>query len=271
MTTTAFVERSGLSVDAQDRSRIAASRLLAASTAASMAFVTVSSCHWLLESKMMTVHNMAVLLRGIAFHVAWNGPRLGLYDPFKTAFRESGFVSESFSRLGAASLAASVASVMGTPVQALTHEAPEVVAGRRSSLLQRLPGLIRASIVRTHIVSLAQLPTYDAGKDFLRDAFGVTEGSALQRVPAAIAASATVVAAVHPYDRIAEGIAALASKPSRDSLGFLSSARALIKSEGFPWLYRGWLTHYGRLGTHIVITTLTLEELKPIYAQYALS
>lgn len=251
-----------------DRVGFTTSRVGAAAVAACGAFAIVTTAHAALglpptpapaPSAPPPPGLPSVLARGVAFHVAWNGPRLGLYDPVQAALRDEGGALQHAppwaARAAAAASAALVGAALGTPVQLLTHGG---LGGPRV-----LAAATRASMVRTAIISLAQLPTYDAGKGALAAAGVAPDGSWAQRVPAAVAASATVVACVHPWDRVVAAAGAAGT-------GLAGGAAALLRGGGLAALAAGAGAHYARLGVHIVLTTLSLEALKPLAAGWAL-
>ena len=238
----------------------------------------------------------ADLSSGLAYQLLMNGPRLGLYDPLQPALRKTGLFrdSEWGNKYASSAISGAIGGTLGLPVH--TVRVDEHLSGnlaRGIGHVVRTRGLrylfhgLGFVIPRFMIFTMAQLPTYELAKECIGLWSGLQNGTFLLSLPAALVSSSFTVLCLHPIDVVANSRRLLAARTeaSLNSAAILSaggelssssnfarvvSARQgytdrlleIARTEGLRGLLRGWLGHYYRLGLHIFLTTITLEQLK---------
>jgi len=224
----------------------------------------------------------AGLAPALAYQVAMNGTRLGLYEPAQRALVGATGADPASTPLKAAAAAVSGAAgaALGSPIylvksrlqaqsaffsareaahyDGLWHGLRTIFAAEGArGLLRGLDG----ALPRVMAGSAVQLSSYDALKAHAARA-GFAPGLP-QHLAASLAASVLTVTVMNPFDVVSTR---LYQSQGRNTVyaGPLDCARQTVRAEGWAALQKGWLAQYLRLGPHTVLTFVFLEQVRHV-------
>ena len=201
--------------------------------------------------------------------------RLGAYDSIKNQLHSYG-VKEDW--LGAKVLAAGTAGAIGSAVGAPTElvkvkmqatgwtksEKPfssTLCCWRRVARTEGLKGLFcgsKAFVVRSSVLTGAQIPSYEVSKHWLKEEAQFSEGTALH-LTASMAAGFVATAACSPFDFIKTRMMNEGAKYDYNTLKCLTQS---VRAEGPLSLYNGAFANWMRLGPHTIVTFLVYERAR---------
>lgn len=120
------------------------------------------------------------------------------------------------------------------------------------------------SMVRSASVTGPHLTTYSGVKDlFIRQNW--LKDTPPLHIFASLAGGFTGILCNHPVDLVRNRLYNQRRAPNGRGLQYESAfdcARKLVRAEGYPALYRGFMAHYIRVGPHYVLTFTLLEQIK---------
>ncbi|CAG8769078.1 10233_t:CDS:2 [Gigaspora margarita] len=219
--------------------------------------------------------------------------RLGLYDPIlavihPTEDSTSSSSAPAWKRMFAGGLCGALGAVSANPFELvktrLQSSAADAIAvgnqyGYTSviSALRRImseeggiKGLYRGSMIsvgRGILGSAANLSSYTMLKDYAKRE-GYSDGIPLDMVCSLMSAFVSVVF-MNPLDVVRTRLYNTSSLITPNK-SFLSTVGIIIKNEGWTSLYRGFWTHFMRIGPHFCLTFVFLEQLKRGVRQFRL-
>ncbi|KAI7869963.1 mitochondrial carrier domain-containing protein [Spinellus fusiger] len=205
--------------------------------------------------------------------------RFGLYDRFKWAV--AGNDKPTFRQLLFCSTAAGIlGGAFGNPsdvVNVRMQNDGQLPFNERRHYKHAIDGLVRicreesprvllrglgSSTHRAVLMTVSQMTSYDAFKDMLLS-WQWKEGFGLHFTTSLLAGLvATTVCA--PLDVVKTR---MMSAHTHDGKHPLRIMLHMIKTEGFPSLFRGWMPAFVRLGPHTIVTFIALEKMRQLYSQ----
>ncbi|CAG8436174.1 1710_t:CDS:2 [Scutellospora calospora] len=210
--------------------------------------------------------------------------RLGLYDPILAVIHPTDDSTSSSSapawkRMFAGGLCGALGAVSANPFELVktrlqSTAAVAIAVGNQygytsvTSALRRImheeggiKGLYRGSMIsvgRGILGSAANLSSYTMLKDYAKRE-GYSDGIPLDMACSLISAFVSVIF-MNPLDVVRTRLYNTSSITSNQSL--LSTTGIIIKNERWTALYRGFWTHFMRIGPHFCLTFVFLEQLK---------
>ena len=221
---------------------------------------------------------------GVTREVCFNAVRIGLYDPILSA---SGAVSgrgerapSARERMAAGFTCGALGGCCVNPIEVLKvrmqayggltghqHAIPSPAAGLAALVREEgLAGCLRGvgtSTARGVLGPGSQLIAYNELKA-AAVGHGADPAAAPTHVSCALASAAVSVACVNPVDVVRTRVY---NAPAGLYASGADAARRLLRTEGPLALYKGSLTHYLRLGPHMVLVFGILERLKSMRAR----
>ncbi|PKK72297.1 mitochondrial carrier [Rhizophagus irregularis] len=189
--------------------------------------------------------------------------RLGLYDPILSVLHPKNDATSSSSapawkRMLAGGICGALGAVSANPF--------ELVKTRLQTLRQIMtkeggvPGLYRGSMISVYrgiLGSAANLSSYTMLRDYaLRE--GYSEGVPLDMGCSLISAFVSVVF-MNPLDVVRTR---LYNTSSINRQSIFRTIKTIVENEGLKSLYKGFGTHFMRIGPHFCLTFVFLEQLK---------
>jgi dicarboxylate transporter 10 len=113
--------------------------------------------------------------------------------------------------------------------------------------------------VRAAVMTSSQLASYDAFKALLVGKLEMGD-VASTHLTASIMASLVATTLGSPVDVVKTKLMSASGEPS-----VLRIIKGMYQTEGFRWLFRGWLPSFVRLGPQTIATLLFLEQHKRVY------
>jgi solute carrier family 25 protein 34/35 len=223
------------------------------------------------------------LVPALAYQVAMNGCRLGLYEPMQRMYHAATGLERDSTLLRVLSGASSgmVGATLGSPLYLVknrlqassthfaakeTHAYSGAIDGlRKIYAAEGVRGLFRGvdgAQPRVMVGSATQLSTYDHCKGLAAQA-GLPPGVA-QHAAASFISSLVTVTMMNPFDVVSTRLYQSAGRATRYA-GPLDCGIKTVRAEGWAALQKGWLAQYARLGPHTIITFLLLEQVKPVF------
>jgi solute carrier family 25 (mitochondrial dicarboxylate transporter), member 10 len=215
----------------------------------------------------------ASLLRQMTYSTT----RFGVYEELKESFTTAR-TSPTFPALVAmASTSGFFGGVAGNPADVLNvrmqHDAalpPE----RRRSYKNAIDGLIRMTreegvgtlmrgvwpnSLRAVLMTASQLASYDGFKRLILGHTKMKDDMSTHFL-ASFLTGFVATTICSPVDVIKTRVMS-----ATESRGLLALLRDTYKTEGFGWVFRGWVPSFIRLGPHTIATFLFLEQHKRLY------
>ncbi|CAI2181785.1 3293_t:CDS:2 [Funneliformis geosporum] len=219
--------------------------------------------------------------------------RLGLYDPILSIIHPkddstSSSSAPAWKRMLAGGICGALGAISANPFELVKTRLQSTAAGAIAvgnqygytsvfSALRQImsneggvSGLYRGSIISVHrgiLGSAANLSSYTMLKDHaLRE--GYPEGVPLDMGCSLLSAFVSVVF-MNPLDVVRTRLYNTSS-PSEARQPILFTLKTIIKNEGWRSLYRGFGTHFMRIGPHFCLTFVFLEQLKRGVKQFKL-
>lgn len=208
--------------------------------------------------------------------------RLGLYDPVLSVIHpgDSSSSAPAWKRMLAGGICGALGAVSANPFELVKTRLQSAAAGAIAvgnqygytsvfSALRHIltkeggvTGLYRGSMISVYrgiLGSAANLSSYTMLKDYaLRE--GYSEGVSLDIGCSLLSAFVSVVF-MNPLDVVRTRLYNTSS-PLKDRQSIFSTIGSIIKNEGWRGLYRGFGTHFMRIGPHFCLTFVFLEQLK---------
>ncbi|CAG8729544.1 4521_t:CDS:2 [Cetraspora pellucida] len=216
----------------------------------------------------------------------------GLYDPILAVIHPTDDYTSSSSapawkRMFAGGLCGALGAVSANPFELVktrlqSSAAHAIAVGNQygytsvTSALRRImfeeggiKGLYRGSMIsvgRGILGSAANLSSYTMLKDYAKRE-GYSDGIPLDMACSLMSAFVSVIV-MNPMDVVRTRLYNTSSISPRQSL--LSTTKTIVKNEGWTALYRGFWTHFMRIGPHFCLTFVFLEQLKRGVKQFRL-
>lgn len=114
------------------------------------------------------------------------------------------------------------------------------------------------NLVRGVLMTASQVVTYDIAKNMLVNSFHLDPTKKSTHFSASLLAGLVATTVCSPADVVKTRI--MNAKGSSNSA--ISILRQAVKTEGFGFMFRGWLPSFIRLGPHTIVTFLVLEQLR---------
>jgi len=211
------------------------------------------------------------LSASICRELVYSGSRAGMYVPVRNYYREK-FGSESvMMKIAAAMTTGSIGAMIANPIDVVKIRLmvnpttyPNLYRGMNVIIEQEgIKGLYKGlipSTLRGATIACGEIATYDQSKTILRDVVKMPEGIVLHTIASIITGLvATTVSA--PFDIVKTR----AMNSTGVSVGLIATVRTIIREEGIPTLFRGWLPSYLRHGPHALICFPILEQLRHLF------
>jgi len=119
---------------------------------------------------------------------------------------------------------------------------------------------VEAAMLRVGVGSAFQLSTYDTVKVHLLRR-NLIRDNAPGHFASSLVAGFMVTIAMNPFDVISTRMYNQSKKSALYTNPFNCFIK-IVRTEGFPGLYKGFLPHYLRLGPHTILTFMFWEQLK---------
>jgi len=231
------------------------------------------------------------LFTAACYQATMNGIRLGSYPYFKS-FLQSSSGDHSFGRnVAAGALAGLFGAMVGSPwylvktrLQAQSEHTQHAVGHqhRYANSFQAFKHIwkyeggfkalyrgVEGSALRVVVGSSVQLATYDQFKLWLIRS-GLVNDNIFAHIGSSLVTGLIVATAMNPFDVVATR---LYNQKVENGVGVLYSGpidcfAKTLTSEGFRGLFKGWTAHYFRLGPHVILTFVFLEQLKILTAKF---
>lgn len=225
------------------------------------------------------------LLKGVdasaARQLVYSGVRFGMYDVLKTAAGEDTHPLGMLTKVACAAAAGGIGAFVGNPgdvaMVRLMADGKLPVEQRRGyknfvdacSKIARSEGLLsmwRTGVVpnmnRATIITVGQLAAYDQCKELLVSNFGMKEGIPMH-FAASFMAAFIASAMSNPVD-VAK--TRLMNQPIGKEIytGTMNCMTTMVKTEGALSLYKGFAATFARQCPYVVITWLSVEQLKVV-------
>jgi len=213
----------------------------------------------------------ASLLRQCSYGTA----RLGIYGALLDHFSEPDKPLSFLSKAAIGAVAGGLGSIIGTPFDlALVRMAADsklpkaeqrnyrsgFEAVMRISQQEGIPALWRGclpTVSRCIVLNIAQLATYSEVKEQIINV-GVSDGLSCHIGASLVSGLASTTASV-PLDTAKTRIQQATTHDAYS--GMLDCLAKTVRQEGFLSLWKGWLPAYARLGPHVLVTFVMLEQL----------
>lgn len=227
----------------------------------------------------------------LAFQVAMNGTRLGVYEPLQHliagAAEGSGLaekeaaLSSPLVKVVAGAAAGAMGAVPSSPMylakcRLMSQTSAANVAFRQQHAysggwdvvrtLYRQGGVaalfhgVRASALRSAVSSSAQLGTYDTARAFI-DAYTPIENELAAQLAASLTSGVVVTTVMNPFDMALTRLYNAADGAYR---GMTHTITASVRAEGLGALGKGWWASYCRNAPHTLATLLLWEQIKRV-------
>lgn len=216
------------------------------------------------------------LVPGLHRQFLFTGVRLGLYEPVKRLFYNGPASGEPLSaKLGAAVLtsAAGISVAQPSDVLKVRFQAHSDITGPRKysgafTAYRRiladeglLAGLYRGfipNLVRNVAISSTEIVTYDIAKHKLFLANGFQDGLPVH-FGSAIIAGFAATAVGSPADVVGTRVMVATTQPN-----LVSFCVRILKDEGIPAFYKGFVPNFARLASFNVVLWLSYEEIRKL-------
>jgi solute carrier family 25 oxoglutarate transporter 11 len=213
----------------------------------------------------------ASLLRQCSYGTA----RLGIYGALFDHFSEPGAPPPFLLKAALGATAGGLGSIIGTPFDlALVRMAADRKlphAERRNyrngldavlkiSRQEGVPALWRGclpTVTRCIVLNISQLATYSEAKERIISV-GVSDGLTCHVGASLVSGLASTTASV-PFDTAKTRIQQASAQGNYS--GLLDCLSKTVRQEGVLSLWKGWLPAYARLGPHVLVTFVMLEQL----------
>ncbi|KAF7732565.1 Mitochondrial dicarboxylate transporter [Apophysomyces ossiformis] len=106
-------------------------------------------------------------------------------------------------------------------------------------------------------MTVSQMTSYDVYKDILLKA--KCNDSLETHFGASLLAALTATTVCAPLDVVKTRIMNAQAHDGKHPIRIMAH---MVKTEGFPSLFRGWMPAFVRLGPHTIVTFIVLEQLK---------
>ncbi|KAG0650310.1 hypothetical protein D0Z07_3048 [Hyphodiscus hymeniophilus] len=212
--------------------------------------------------------------------VLYGTTRFAIYETTKTKYTSKAQAKPSvIVNIGAASLAGFAGGVVGNPADLANVRMQgdsALAADARRNYKNVLDACWRfgeeegwrgytrgvwTNASRASIMTASQLASYDGFKTVLIEEARVGDNLGTH-FAASVLAGLVATTVSSPIDVMKSQIMSL---PSRTSA--FKVARALWQTEGFRWLFRGWIPSFMRTGPHTIATFVFLEQQRKVYRQ----
>lgn len=230
------------------------------------------------------------LICGYFYQLGLNGCRLGLYEPSRyyltkyldpSNFNEDGKVPQNllinvFSGMISGSAGAIIASpffLIKTRMQSYNKSLKANAIGQQTYYKSTFDGIrqvytaggfkalyrgVDAAILRTGAGSAAQLPVYNAAKNFLLKNNIVKDGSIGLHFIASSCAGLGVAIVMNPWDVL---LTRVYNQKGDLYKGPIDCLIKTVGSEGFGALYKGFWAQLFRIGPHSILTLMFMEQV----------
>lgn len=214
-----------------------------------------------------------------------NGLRLGLYGPVCTAVKDYSGTSGFAANFLSGGICGAIGAAVGSPVflakTRLQSQSNAVAIGTQydyrglTDALRRIysSGGVRGlfhgvenAVARTCMGSAVQLSTYDEVKRNVRVTFDLDETDVRLHFLASLAGGLCVALSMNPFD-VLMSRAYNSNAAHQDHI--FKAMKAVLRTEGFAGLYKGWTALWARIGPHTVCTFLALEQMKQLRPSFA--
>ena len=213
------------------------------------------------------------------------GFRIGLFDPILRLIHDpSSGSAPMYKRMLAGMSSGATAALICNPIE-LVKTRQQAAAGSASAFAYEGPidglrqllasegwiGLWRGtgvSMLRSAAVTGPHLTTYTSIKEFCVNRGLLRDGPPLHML-GSLCGALTGIMCNQPLDVVRNRLYSQPIDPAtgRGQLyaGAADCARQLVQAEGVLGLYRGFTSHYLRVGPHYVLTFVFLEQLKRLF------
>ncbi|KAF9280426.1 Mitochondrial oxaloacetate carrier protein [Mortierella alpina] len=210
--------------------------------------------------------------------------RLGLYDPILNAMHPLSYPGEAstapaWKRMIAGATCGAMGAISANPFELIktrlqSHSTGALAVGTQYSYtgtfsalrtIVATDGLMTLyrgsmiSIARSMFGSAANLTTYSLLKDHARNKWGAQDGIMLDMMSSLVSAFVSVVV-MNPMDVVRIRLYNRSSQSSSQTT--LQSCRHILTTEGPLAFYKGFSTHFMRIGPHFTLTFVFLGMLK---------
>jgi solute carrier family 25 oxoglutarate transporter 11 len=222
----------------------------------------------------------ASLLRQCSYGTARLGIYSTLFDYYVAA--NGGTPPPFVLKAAIGSVAGGIGSIIGTPFDlALVRMAADSklpIAERRNyrnglhavltiARQEGVPALWRGclpTVSRCIVLNISQLATYSEAKERILHA-GVSDGLVCHVGAALVSGLASTTASV-PLDTAKTRIQQATARGAYS--GLIDCLAKTVRQEGVLSLWKGWLPAYARLGPHVLVTFVMLEQLNTKWKEY---
>ena len=204
--------------------------------------------------------------------------RLGAYDSIKAQLHKAGLPDDSVvGKVVAAGTAGALGSAVGTPTELVKvkmqatgwteSEKPftsTLCCWKRVFRTEGISGLFcgaKAFVVRSSVLTGAQIPSYEVSKHYLKEHGILAEGTNLH-LTASMAAGFVATAACSPFDFIKTR---MMNEGARYDYSSWKCFTESVKREGLLSLYKGAFANWLRLGPHTIVTFLVYERMRDFF------
>ncbi|KAF9299120.1 Mitochondrial oxaloacetate carrier protein [Linnemannia elongata] len=210
--------------------------------------------------------------------------RLGLYDPILNAMHPLNYPGEAstapaWKRMIAGATCGAMGAISANPFELIktrlqSHSTGGLAVGNQYAYTGTFSALrtiivndgamtlYRGSVIsiaRSMLGSAANLTTYSLLKDHARNNWGAEDGIMLDMVSSLVSAFVSVVV-MNPMDVVRIRLYNRSSQSSSQTT--MQSVRHILTTEGPMAFYKGFSTHFMRIGPHFTLTFVFLGMLK---------
>ncbi|KAK3841219.1 MAG: mitochondrial carrier domain-containing protein [Linnemannia gamsii] len=210
--------------------------------------------------------------------------RLGLYDPILNSMHPLNYPGEAstapaWKRMIAGATCGAMGAISANPFELIktrlqSHSAGSLAVGNQYAYTGTYSALrtiivndgamtlyrgSMISIARSMLGSAANLTTYSLLKDHARNNWGAEDGIMLDMASSLISAFVSVVV-MNPMDVVRIRLYNRSSQSSSQTT--MQSVRHILTTEGPMAFYKGFSTHFMRIGPHFTLTFVFLGMLK---------
>ncbi|XP_076293102.1 mitochondrial 2-oxoglutarate/malate carrier protein [Lasioglossum baleicum] len=227
------------------------------------------------------------LSAGLVRQATYTTVRLGIYNQLQEYWKQRHTEKPNFGILSLmAGTAGSMGAFVGTPAEValvrMTADGRLPKDQRRNyknvfhafSVIVRSEGITAlwrgavATMGRAVVVNISQLATYSQAKFFIASKLKMEDGIKLHFLASMLSGFLTTFNSM-PFDIAKTRIQNLKSKGKPP--GMLSVLASIIKTEGVPALWKGFLPTYCRIGPHTVLTLIINEQIVKLYRRYMMT
>jgi solute carrier family 25 (mitochondrial dicarboxylate transporter), member 10 len=209
--------------------------------------------------------------------LTYSTTRFGVYEELKDVFTTAKSSPSLPTLVAMASTSGFLGGIAGNPADVLNvrmqHDAA-LPPNKRRNYKHAVDGLVRMmreegwqslfrgvwpNSMRAVLMTASQLASYDGFKRALLTHAGMQDNLATH-FTASFLAGFVATTICSPVDVIKTRIMS-----ASDSNGIVRLLADIYRTEGFGWMFRGWVPSFIRLGPHTIATFLFLEQHKKMY------